>query len=108
MHQLFNFLLKLVKSVHLVIQTFPSISDFHKTNTLLVVIDHVIVFVIFWTQSEQGNTVNKCMKIKLNLSSYRAIYFKFNTDIFYWSVCTKMQASRSRVSGHVHVHVYVC
>jgi hypothetical protein len=47
MHQLFNFLLKLVKSVHLVIQTFPSISDFHKTNTLLVVIDHVIVFVIF-------------------------------------------------------------
>jgi hypothetical protein len=39
-HQLFNFfLLKLVKSVHLVIQTFPSISDFHKTNNFLVVID---------------------------------------------------------------------
>jgi hypothetical protein len=30
---------KLVKSVHLVIQTFPSISDFHKTNNFLVVID---------------------------------------------------------------------
>ena len=38
-HQLFNFLLKLVKSVHLVIQIFPSISDFHKTNNFLVVID---------------------------------------------------------------------
>ena len=39
-HQLLTyFLLKLVKSVHLVIQTFPSISDFHKTNNLLVVID---------------------------------------------------------------------
>jgi hypothetical protein len=28
-----------VLSVHLVIQTFPSISDFHKTNNFLVVID---------------------------------------------------------------------
>jgi hypothetical protein len=37
-HKLFNFLLKLAKSVHLVIQTFPSISDFHKTNNFLVVI----------------------------------------------------------------------
>jgi predicted methyltransferase len=27
------------KSVHLVIQTYPSISDFHKTNNFLVVID---------------------------------------------------------------------